>query len=91
MDLEGSPSPDPLGFFTRLQKTDTPSLSKGDALMEKFQAPMGNLYFSFCRLVVSLTVFSGSFQRVDGWKEDSNATEAPSGSALKQAAGRSGL
>lgn len=37
--------------------------------MEELQAPMGNFYLSFCRLFVSLILFRGSLQWVDGWKE----------------------
>lgn len=69
MDLKGSPRPDPLGFFRSPWKTEMSSLSRGDALMEELQAPMGNFYLSFCRLFVSLILFRGSLPWVDGWKE----------------------
>ena len=68
MDLKGSPGPDPLGLFRSPWNTEVSSLSKGHALMEELQAPMGSFYLSFCRLSVSLILLSGSFQWVNGWE-----------------------
>lgn len=35
--------------------------------MEDLQALMGNFYLIFCRLFVSLILFSGFFQWIQGW------------------------
>lgn len=60
--------PDPVRFFRSSWKTEMSSLSKlPDDLME-LQALMGNLYLVFCSNFVSLVLFNGSFQGLEGWK-----------------------
>lgn len=60
MDLKGSPRL--LEFFRSSWNTEVSSLSKGDVLREELQVLMGKFYLSFCRLSVSLILFSGPFQ-----------------------------